>query len=419
MAALHVRLFGAFEVHDSSGVPRGPLGRKAQALLGILALDPRGALPRDRICALLWSDRGESQAHGSLRQVLTELRKALAGLDPAPLIVDRETVRIDLASVEIDVLTFERLIGRETTQALAKAAELYRGDLLVGLDVRDAEFEAWLRTERERLRNRAVEALTRLLDRQIGSEAIDTARWLLTIDPLNEEIHRALMRLFAEASNRRMAIKQYETCRQVLQAELGLEPEADTRRLLEEIRANTSDQATRGKATPLSTDEPRTMFGARGKKVPVIGGCLCGEIRYEITAPVIEVVFCHCRMCQKAIGAPVSAGSVYPSDALHFTKGEPKYYRSSPFAERGFCANCGSSLIFRPVAPPVTPDWADWVLIETPTLDNPEPNAPTWHVGVESQMPWLDIRHASERRVRCQDSPDIVEAWAAFGLPVP
>ncbi len=155
-----------------------------------------------------------------------------------------------------------------------------------------------------------------------------------------------------------------------------------------------------------------------GKRVPVNGGCLCGDVRYEVTEPVLDTNFCHCRMCQKFTGAPVIAGSTYPADALRFTKGEPKYYKSSPFAERGFCVNCGSSLTYRPLAPPVTPDWADWILVHTATLDNPEPNAPTWHLGVESQMPWVDIHHA-RNRVRCQDSPDLVEAWAAFDLPVP
>ncbi len=168
-----------------------------------------------------------------------------------------------------------------------------------------------------------------------------------------------------------------------------------------------------------STTEQHPMFDkSGGKKVPVTGGCLCGKIRYEVTEPVLENNFCHCRMCQKSTGAPVIAGSTYPADALRFTKGEPKYYQSSPFAERGFCANCGSSLTYRPLAPPVTPDWADWILVHTATLDNPEPNAPTWHLGVESQMPWVDIHHA-RKRVRCQDAPDLVEAWAAFDLPVP
>jgi DNA-binding winged helix-turn-helix (wHTH) protein len=155
-----------------------------------------------------------------------------------------------------------------------------------------------------------------------------------------------------------------------------------------------------------------------GKKVPVTGGCLCGEIRYRVTEPALDTNFCHCRMCQKFSGSPVTAASTYPSGAVQFTKGEPRYYKSSPFAERGFCANCGSSLTYRPLVPPLTPAWANWISIHTASLDNPAPNAPTWHLGVENQMPWVDIQHA-RKRVRCQDSPDLVEAWAAFNLPVP
>ena len=155
-----------------------------------------------------------------------------------------------------------------------------------------------------------------------------------------------------------------------------------------------------------------------GKKVPVTGGCLCGEIRYRVTEPALDTNFCHCRMCQKFSGAPFTTGSTYPTSAVQFTKGEPRYYKSSPFAERGFCANCGSSLTYRPVAPPVTPAWTNWILIYTESLDNPAPNVPTWHLGVESQMPWVDIQQA-RKRVRCQESPDLVEAWAAFNLPVP
>ncbi len=421
MASLHVKLLGEFEIRDGSGAPLGPLGRKAQALLAILALNPGATLPRDRLSALLWSDRGESQARGSLRHALAELRKVLVDLDPAPLIADREMARIDPDTVEVDAVTFERLIDEDTVEALATAAELYRGNLLDGFDGRDAEFEVWLRTERERLRGRAGEALTHLLDQQVGSDAIDTARRLLTLDPLNEATHRALMRLYAETNNRRMALKQYETCREVLQVDLGLEPEADTERLLVEIRASAADQAARGTAGGPSTDQPRPMFAMSGnKKVPVTGGCLCGHVRYEVTEPVLDTYFCHCRMCQRCTGSPVTAGSIYPADALRFTKGEPKYYKSSPFAERGFCANCGSSLTYRALAPPVTPDWADWIAVHTASLDNPVPNVPTWHLGVESQMPWVDMHDEKTRnRVRCQDAPDLVEAWAAFDLPVP
>jgi adenylate cyclase len=172
-------------------------------------------------------------------------------------------------------------------------------------------------------------------------------------------------------------------------------------------------------SSPSSAQEQHPMLDmAGGRQVPVTGGCLCGEIRYRVTEPPLDTNFCHCRMCQKFTGAPVSVGSTYPDRAVRFTKGEPRYYKSSPFAERGFCANCGSSLTYRPLAPPVTPAWANWILIYTGSLDNPAANAPTWHLGVESQMPWLDIQHA-RKRVRCQDSPDLVEAWAAFNRPVP
>lgn len=169
----------------------------------------------------------------------------------------------------------------------------------------------------------------------------------------------------------------------------------------------------------LPGDGPHVMLAkSGGKKLPVTGGCLCGAIRYRVTGPVLDTNFCHCRMCQRFTGAPVSAGSVYALDAVEITRGEPRYYRSSPFAERGFCATCGSSLFYRPVSPPVTPDWENWILVYTGSLDNPAPNAPTWHLGIESQMPWLDIQH-SLKRIRSQESPDLVEAWAAFGLSVP
>ena len=86
----------------------------------------------------------------------------------------------------------------------------------------------------------------------------------------------------------------------------------------------------------------------------------------------------------------------------------------SLIAERGFCANCGSSLIYRPLVR----RWTDWIVIFTASLDNPEDFGPGWHLGVESQMPWLNI-HDDLPRVRSQDSPDLVDAWASVGQSVP
>ena len=120
----------------------------------------------------------------------------------------------------------------------------------------------------------------------------------------------------------------------------------------------------------------------------------------------------------------MTAFASFPIGSIRFTQGEPKYYessqggpqyyKSSPLAERGFCANCGSSLTYRPLIP----QWSDFITVEMGSLDHPENMTPTWHLGIESQMPWLDI-HDNLPRVRCNDSPDMVEGWGSVGLPVP
>jgi TolB-like protein/Flp pilus assembly protein TadD len=142
---------------------------------------------------------------------------------------------------------------------LARAAELYRGDLLDGLAVHDAAFEAWLRIERERLRARASQALGNLLERQTGNDAIATGRQLLALDPLKEATHRALIRLYTEAGDRNMAIKQYNACCEVLQAELGLKPETATQQLVEEIQRGGAKKAdSTSESIPVETPKAAT-----------------------------------------------------------------------------------------------------------------------------------------------------------------
>ncbi len=78
------------------------------------------------------------------------------------------------------------------------------------------------------------------------------------------------------------------------------------------------------------------------------GGCLCGAVQYEASAPVSNIVQCHCANCQKASGAGASANIVMDTDALKFTKGEPKIFvdtaDSGTKLNRAFCGDCGSSL---------------------------------------------------------------------------
>ncbi len=114
------------------------------------------------------------------------------------------------------------------------------------------------------------------------------------------------------------------------------------------------------------------------------GGCLCGAIRYEATVSESENWYCHCRMCQKATGSAVSTSAIVKKDQLRLLKGAAKFYQSSDDHERGFCANCGSPMFFRPVN-------EDWIAILTGTLDDPELAPPQGHYGVESRISWLNI----------------------------
>ncbi|QIE55539.1 GFA family protein [Pikeienuella piscinae] len=85
--------------------------------------------------------------------------------------------------------------------------------------------------------------------------------------------------------------------------------------------------------------------------MPMSGTCLCGAVSYEIAAAKSQVGACHCRMCQAWSGG-VFIGLRVASDEVTL-KGEENLtvYRSSDWAERGFCATCGSSLFYRITAP--------------------------------------------------------------------
>ena len=153
--------------------------------------------------------------------------------------IDATSVAVDPAQVDVDVAMFERLAADETPAALERAGRLYEGDLLLGLGVRDEAFEEWLRAERERLRQRGIGVLTRLLDhhlaRQRHDAAVDTALRLLGLDPTQEAVHRTLMQLYASQGRRAAALRQYQLCVDVLQRELGVEPESRTRAVYRDL----------------------------------------------------------------------------------------------------------------------------------------------------------------------------------------
>lgn len=279
--ALQLTLLGGFAIRRSPGPAVAVPRKKAQALLAYLALHPSESHPRDRLAALLWGDASDERARQSLRQSLSALRRVLGEAQAHRLCAGGETVALEPGVLEVDVLAFERLVAEGTPEALERATELYRGDFLEGLGVRETPFEEWLVIERERLRELALEALAKLLAHWTKAgliePAIQTAGRLLGLDPLQEPAHRALMRLYVRQERRGAALHQYQFCAEVLERELGVEPEPETKHLYEEILLSRPVAPPRGSRAALASgdvtarplDRPTartTLFGREAER---------------------------------------------------------------------------------------------------------------------------------------------------------
>ena len=119
--------------------------------------------------------------------------------------------------------------------------------------------------------------------------------------------------------------------------------------------------------------------------LPVTGGCLCGAVRYEADKPPFKAGYCHCRMCQKSLGNLFGAFVSFKPADFRFVSKEPAWYESSDVVKRGFCANCGSPIIYQR-------NDADFLVIWIGTLDEPDAFEPQAHVWTESKISWVDIQ---------------------------
>ncbi|MEP6343787.1 MAG: GFA family protein [Maricaulaceae bacterium] len=79
------------------------------------------------------------------------------------------------------------------------------------------------------------------------------------------------------------------------------------------------------------------------------GGCLCGNVRIEITGEPMTSGVCHCGQCQKNCGGNAAALMVFPTTAVKITKGKLRYFDtiadSGNKISRGFCSNCGTPIM--------------------------------------------------------------------------
>jgi hypothetical protein len=112
------------------------------------------------------------------------------------------------------------------------------------------------------------------------------------------------------------------------------------------------------------------------------GGCQCGAVRFAFKTTPVKVSICHCRMCQKASGAPFASFAEIDRENFAWTRGHPAAFRSSTIAERFFCAACGTPLGFGRIDGPR-------IEIMTGNFDRPDRVIPTRQYGTESRLGWV------------------------------
>ncbi len=120
------------------------------------------------------------------------------------------------------------------------------------------------------------------------------------------------------------------------------------------------------------------------------GGCLCGEVRYEISGSSIWSAICYCESCTRAAGAPAMAWAGFDKSKFRLLHGSIEIYESSPGVLRGFCRRCGTSLTYQKNSK-VLEGAQDDVYIATRTLDDPNAHPPDEHVHYGKRVSWFNV----------------------------
>ncbi len=249
MSTLRVSLFANVEIAHDNRSPATPVTRTLQVLLAYLMLYRHRTHPREVLAGLLWGDHSESRARSCLSTALWRLRRILEpeGISRGTYLLTTPTGEVGFNRESdhwLDVAVFEERVDPVLAKPIhvletadvreaESALQLYTGELLEGF------YDDWALRERERLRLLYLNTLARLMRYYTHHGAYEQGlvygQQILSLDPLREEIHREMMRLYLASGQRALAVRQYEACCEILAAELGISPMEETRALYAQI----------------------------------------------------------------------------------------------------------------------------------------------------------------------------------------
>lgn len=261
MSQLHVEMFGKFRARPAAlqSVKSG----KAQELLCYLLVHRNRPQSREQLASMLWPDGSPDRTKKYLRQALWQLQAALdVAVPDGPRLVTSEGAWVQLnpaTDIDLDVANFEDAHSRCSSLAgpdldprsvalIDGAVELYQGDLL------ESWYQDWCLYERERLQSMYLTMLDKLMLHGMahGNYEAGQAYGLRSLrqDRARERTHRQLMHLYYLAGERAAALRQFQTCHDILEDELGVPPSRRTVAFYDQIRLEQLDVSMQVPAGP-------------------------------------------------------------------------------------------------------------------------------------------------------------------------
>ena len=213
--------------------------RKAEALIGYLALSPSPVQGREQIAGLLWSEMDEGRARGSLRQILTSFRSTLFVRGFDGISADRHGVSLDATAIELDVQSALVSIdaGRPDDSLFTRGR--IAESIMTGYDNVDPAFHSWLVEQRQHVAGQMV----RGLEEQLANNVYDSrqikrlAEALSLVDPAHEGASQCLMRCYADAGDLAGALAIYKKLWDLLADEYDTEPSDQTQELVAALKS--------------------------------------------------------------------------------------------------------------------------------------------------------------------------------------
>lgn len=131
------------------------------------------------------------------------------------------------------------------------------------------------------------------------------------------------------------------------------------------------------------------------------GHCFCGDIRFEVSEPLLYSAFCHCESCRRASGGAYVPWTTFRKAAFRFLSGELSTYHSSPGVTRGHCARCGTSLTYEHA------DRQGQIDVVLTAFDDPSKFEPVAHIFVDDKLDCVHIADGLPRYSQNTGSPQV------------